>query len=318
MTGRDNGLSLTLDGHWHSIPVSAIEENFEGFTAIIDAGNQYPQLESNRKINLMAGHENLVSLSAFKVTTDQSVFHLSPDDRQCFFAEEKKLTIHKHYTRSNCLFECVLNASLSSTARKCLPWFYPDIDHVSTCDPWETRQFRDAMDQISIDEQCTHCLPECFETQYSASLSTAPFRMQCDLSNIGRTTFCDVDFTTDRDLYIWGKKVLNKYKTILTDWTSDGYKTALDQRDKDYDPYKRDIAQVYFFFESPTIIEYSRETRLTFLELVGQIGGLMGLCVGISLVSLIEVAYWVAYSGVRLGVVMTQKEDNVFYVRRMT
>ena len=65
--------------------------------------------------------------------------------------------------------------------------------------------------------------------------------------------------------------------------------------DKDYKAYDRDIAIVEFYFDSSTIFQYYRESRMTLTGFIGQIGGLLGLCVGCSIVSIIEIIYWCMY-----------------------
>ena len=59
-----------------------------------------------------------------------------------------------------------------------------------------------------------------------------------------------------------------------------------------YDAYEKDIALVTFFFESPTVFEYLKEPRMTLLQFISQMGGLLGLCIGLSFVSVIEILYW--------------------------
>ena len=59
-----------------------------------------------------------------------------------------------------------------------------------------------------------------------------------------------------------------------------------------YDAYEKDISAVTFFFESNTAFEFERNLRMTWIDLVSQIGGLLGLCLGFSLVSLVELVYW--------------------------
>ena len=59
-----------------------------------------------------------------------------------------------------------------------------------------------------------------------------------------------------------------------------------------YDAYEQDIAMVTFFFESTTAFEFIREPRTTMVDFVSQIGGVLGLCMGFSFVSLVELAYW--------------------------
>ena len=59
-----------------------------------------------------------------------------------------------------------------------------------------------------------------------------------------------------------------------------------------YDAYEKDIAVVTFFFESPTVFEYLKEPRMTLLQFISQMGGLLGLCIGLSFISVIEILYW--------------------------
>ena len=49
---------------------------------------------------------------------------------------------------------------------------------------------------------------------------------------------------------------------------------------------------VTFFFESSTVFEYSREDRMTVIQYISQVGGLMGLCIGFSFISAAELFYW--------------------------
>ena len=68
--------------------------------------------------------------------------------------------------------------------------------------------------------------------------------------------------------------------------------------ESEYDAYERDIAVVSFYFESGELFEFSREARLTWVGFISQIGGLLGLCLGFSLISFVEILFWFSY---RLG-----------------
>ena len=68
--------------------------------------------------------------------------------------------------------------------------------------------------------------------------------------------------------------------------------TATNEDSPKYDAYQKDIAMVTFFFESPTVFEYSRQVKMTLIGYISQMGGLLGLCLGFSLISLIEIMYW--------------------------
>ena len=47
-----------------------------------------------------------------------------------------------------------------------------------------------------------------------------------------------------------------------------------------------------FYFSSPTVFQYRRQQRMTAVDFASQVGGLLGLCLGFSLCSFIEIAYW--------------------------
>ena len=70
--------------------------------------------------------------------------------------------------------------------------------------------------------------------------------------------------------------------------------TASNGKSPVYDAYERDIAVVTFFFENPTILEFGREIRMTTLQYISQVGGLLGLCIGFSFLSGLEVLFWMA------------------------
>ena len=60
----------------------------------------------------------------------------------------------------------------------------------------------------------------------------------------------------------------------------------------DYDAYKEDIAVVNFYFDSPTCFEFFMDSSSSLYDFISQIGGFLGLCIGFSLVSAVEIVYW--------------------------
>ena len=69
------------------------------------------------------------------------------------------------------------------------------------------------------------------------------------------------------------------------------FSASLEKNPK-YDAYEKDIAMVTFFFETPTVFEYTREERMSLIQYISQMGGLLGLCIGFSLISGVEIIYW--------------------------
>ena len=63
----------------------------------------------------------------------------------------------------------------------------------------------------------------------------------------------------------------------------------MNERNPIYNAYDKDIAMVTFFFESSTVFEFGIDVGMTLEQFISLIGGLWGLCIGISLISIIEV-----------------------------
>ena len=59
-----------------------------------------------------------------------------------------------------------------------------------------------------------------------------------------------------------------------------------------YNAYEKDIAMVNFYFDKSSILQYIRQERMTKVDYISQIGGLLGLFLGISFISGIELIYW--------------------------
>ena len=70
--------------------------------------------------------------------------------------------------------------------------------------------------------------------------------------------------------------------------------TLKDYREKHptYDAFENDIAIANFYFDKSTIIRFKRAQRMTWTDYISQIGGLLGLAIGFSFVSLVEILYW--------------------------
>ncbi len=213
------------------------------------------------------------------------------------------------------------------------------------CDPWESKGFKEQLKSIP-DEACEHCLPDCSGTQYSTSLSVSPFR-RCDYRNLGVSSLCNLNDATLPEPRIWGAQVIREYEEFFDELPVYIKKQVLhsckfipligllcflcsqvqnsrrrykgtssvvfsylnDQDDPEYDAYQKDIAIANFYFDKSTVLQYSRTPRLTWTGFIGQIGGLLGLCLGASIVSFVELAYWFFYKLV-LGVTAPSRKKE--------
>ena len=66
-----------------------------------------------------------------------------------------------------------------------------------------------------------------------------------------------------------------------------------------YEAYEKDIAIVNFFFGKSTLWQFERAENMTWSDYIAQLGGILGLFLGFSVVSAIEIVYWLTIYSVR-------------------
>ena len=66
----------------------------------------------------------------------------------------------------------------------------------------------------------------------------------------------------------------------------------------EYNAYTEDIAVVQVFFEPAAVFLFGSQPSQTWIDYFSTVGGLLGLCIGISIVTVIELV-WLALSLVR-------------------
>ena len=326
--GRSKGLTIVLDGHSDLISASSIPDFTHGFEAIVDGKGVYP-LTSREHILIRPGHLTEVGIGALKITPDPNIKSVDPLKRNCYFSDEyppnQPLRAHQKYSQLSCTLECRMRQALMDMGEdeKCTPWYLPPVDpDARLCSPFEAIKFNHAIDTMAANV-CEFCLPDCDVTQYSTSVSAAPFR-PCDFRNIGLSPACNLSRSEGGEESgfgmvsppMWGASVIEEYRgkeNIVPHYINERqmdnrrkYAKTVKQRDsavfpvtndmdETYDAYEKDIAIVSFYFKEPAVLEFSREARMTQTGFIAQVGGLMGLCLGFSFLSLIELIYWTTY-----------------------
>jgi hypothetical protein len=239
--------------------------------------------------------------------------YMDVGDRKCYYPsgglEDFQLKMHNNYTQASCILECQITYALERMRylgeEPCVPWYLPTLGTSRMCNPWNTLVFNEHIELLPND-QCRYCLTDCRSTSYSKYVSTAPFR-RCDSKNLGISNLCNLEDKTLRGLPILGERILKEYRALpeLPKYV-DGIQSnvrhynkagVVDDDDDSYNAYEKDIAVVHFYFESPTIFQYTRSPQSSWVDFLSDVGGLLGLCLGFSVCMLMEVVYW---SGFRL------------------
>ena len=62
--------------------------------------------------------------------------------------------------------------------------------------------------------------------------------------------------------------------------------------------FRRDISVLNFFFDTPIITKICLEMRVSMFDKLSAIGGTLGLYTGISIITMIEIVWWLIQFGV--------------------
>ena len=306
--GKKMGLTVVLDAHSDYIGDFSTNSDFQGFTAMILNPGDFPLTNLN-DFEIMPGRNNMVALTAMKVTADPKIRSIVPDAPKCYFDDEtENIMIHKDYSQVNCLFECSLNYAQDLLAAKdnvthCTPWAFPFLDaNHRMCDPWEKNYILTAMENEVPEDTCHHCLPDCNRVIYQPLITTQKFR-NCDENNFGVSELCNLNANIKPQ--IWGKQVLDQLQTstIITKLKSliqssqrkikpkivEGF--LFENLSREYDAYENDIAVLNVFFSSPTAIEYATRPSKSWFDFLSAVGGNGGLFIGFSIVTAVELLW---------------------------
>jgi hypothetical protein len=296
------------DAHKDLLAPGSVDSDYKGFLGLITPSGNFP-FTLQDAFDIKPGHNNIVALTGSRVDAVDSLRDLSIDQRKCRFADENsQMKIHKNYSYSNCMFECSLlyaQRELKATnnvSYYCIPWFFPTAaSDIAVCNPWESLQFFDLMNNIP-DDTCSYCLPDCSTTIYETSITTIPFR-HCDSRNVGVSKLCTLDNTNLPLPTKFGRQVIDEYTSDMPSFvksiqTSERSFTSFieggdifTKNPQTYDAYDEDIATVQVYFKKSTIIQMGSQPKMTWIDYFSTVGGLMGLVLGMGIVSVIELVW---------------------------
>ena len=244
------------------------------------------------------------------------------------FASKCLMTCNELGQECNC--EAIANDTiiLSEKNDSCVPWFNPTDakEFQNICSPWETEKFFQIIKKQIPKKHCQHCLPDCTTTNYETSIAYGELR-RCDRTNLGGTSMLcalvDGPFNPPPWMAIAQEDFKDANLTMPWYLNTDSLFTSKDvhsarftnQRsnmdgvrkqsnlifqsemkgEQIYDAFKKDIGIVNVFFGKEKILKYVTSNKMSNLDFLSQIGGSLGLSMGVSIISVIEIIYWFTF-----------------------
>ncbi|TRY76922.1 hypothetical protein TCAL_10149, partial [Tigriopus californicus] len=310
--GKHNGLLVVLDMKSHDLTSTSVMEDFLGIHASVTPKNQFPMMNSNSFL-VSPGMETQVEITGKKISATATLRNtLDPTERNCFFTDEYPLQLFSNYTMTNCWMECLMNLSKKALRQHetCIPWNFPTKIE-PPCKPISHQLFLEEFNYLDMNKiiGTEVCRPNCGGTEYTTSISSAPFR-PCTHANFGLTRFCTLERYGAKPQK-WADNVLEQYQEWLEGRDMPDYLLDLQSPQRttkqdfifhseaqtrefpgNYNAFDRDIAVINFFFSHPVAIELISAPSMTWAQYVSSVGGLLGLFIGFSVISGIEILYW--------------------------
>lgn len=311
LPGKNKGLVLMLDAHTDLMAAGSVGTDFKEFTGLVGPPGSFP-FTMQESFQIRPGYNNIIALSGSRIDADEDLRDLSIDQRNCSFSNENSnMKLYKIYSYSNCMFECVLLYARETlkanndASHACIPWFFPSAEaSITVCDPWKSVDFFNLMLNDIPDDTCSHCLPDCNNMIYDTSVTTVQFR-RCDSSNVGVSKFCTLDNGKLPSPKKFGQQIINEFSssakppTFVKSMESNirRYDKTVAEGDifttnpTTYDAYSEDIAMVQIYFKKSTIFQMGSQPSMTWVDYFSAVGGLMGLVLGMGIVSVIELVW---------------------------
>ena len=232
----------------------------QNFKVVLHTPGEIPQV-SKQFFRIQLSQEVLVSVKPNLVTTLEGLKEYPPEKRDCFFNDEKTLKFFKVYAQRNCELECLANFTLKACG--CVKFSMPRDNKTSICSQTQIQCYNKAVDDL-------------MEAELLASLK-----------------------------YPDGFPDISHHQcNCLPDCNTINYDYELSQADyrfhELFNAYEADsneisgliLARITIAIKDEQFSTTTRSENYGLYEFIGNCGGLLGLFMGVSLISVIELIYY--------------------------
>uniref|UniRef100_A0A182NA42 Pickpocket n=1 Tax=Anopheles dirus TaxID=7168 RepID=A0A182NA42_9DIPT len=250
----------------------------QGYKLILHDPNEYPQI-SKHHIRIPISHEVSIALKPQMIVTSQSAADYSWEKRQCFFNNERYLKFFKVYNQDNCELECITNLTLALCG--CVRFSMPRANKTKVC---PLHQWHCMFDARSILKQNDNI------SKIRAMEGIEKLISNCNCLPACSSVHYDVEITqTSLDM----EKFIQANKIPIRD--SDEFF----------------ISTIEIYFKESHFITSKRSELYGLVDFLANCGGLLGLFMGVSILSLLEICYFITIRPFSL-----RRKKNITSIKR--
>eukprot|EP00093_Oithona_nana_P005762 05762.XXX_302077_297100_1 [CDS] Oithona nana genome sequencing. len=315
--GKANGLSMWLDAETfdYTYHVNA----GEGFKLAIMHHLDQP-IMSIRELDISPGFESQVAVTpTLYETSEEARTRFLPEERGCYFENELPLKYLEHgiyrYDISNCLFQAAYEKILEEC--KCTPYFHwGNLPFDEFCRGETLKCMNEILGRIGQFNvvEGKPCLAACEDQKNSVSITTSRnFNREIFTR---RPEFCLLYEKLQKTCHSWKREALTeKYPDLCSTirevnesvnicpnirnssllnpilFRLNG--TILKLRDELFVYARDNLAVVNIYIKDATVTKIRRDQKVPIIWFIANCGGILGLCMGFSLITIFEIGQYI-------------------------
>ncbi|KAH1025393.1 hypothetical protein HUJ05_010128 [Dendroctonus ponderosae] len=263
----------------------ACTKSLQGFKVTLHTPTRVPR-PSQQYFRVPLDAIAITAVKPVMVTTSKRVKDFKPEKRQCYFETEKYLKYFKLYTQRNCQLECLSNFTLAWCG--CVGFFMPKENNTDICGSLSKLCMAEAEEIVykSTIHQIDKIKPGKQRKSVHAEKVNRLNLQQGTSSNESQIPYCDcLPLCTDLSYEV-------ETSTSAWDWIKmiDVYFPPLNTSV----PREKSISKtsMIIYFKTNHFITTERHELYAILDMLGSFGGLLGLFTGFSILSLMEIIYF--------------------------
>ncbi|KAJ8712308.1 hypothetical protein PYW07_005150 [Mythimna separata] len=251
----------------------------QGFKILLHNPAELPRL-SQQYFRSPLSQEVVVAVKPKMMTTSSGLKPYEPTRRQCYFPSERYLQYFKVYTQANCEMECLSN--FTYTRCECVHFGMPYGPNMTVCNAGKRKCIKDAqMELVTIAIKTglnSRDANETYSNNTAISDDDDSFRKALEVSTKCRClpacTSIEYEAETSQADYDWAA-LFRAFRLNVSEELSD-----------------LSYSRVMVFFKEAQFITSRRSELYGQTDFLANCGGLLGLFMGFSILSVAEIVYF--------------------------
>ncbi|RZF47249.1 hypothetical protein LSTR_LSTR004958 [Laodelphax striatellus] len=254
-SGKKSGLTILMMARKNDLDYLC-RGAVQGFKVTMHNPAEIPRV-AERFFRVPLNQEVVLAVKPNMMTTSSNLLSYSPKGRQCFFPHERKLLFFKVYTQRNCELECLTNYTLKSCG--CVSYYMPRAKDTLICGS-ESKNCTGYAYEKMIDEEITVTLKNKGDTTCNCLQSCTSLEYEAE---------------TSQATFDWEKQMM-----------------AYEVNMSDPDLLDSTFSRLSIYYKDAQFITSHRSELYGLADFLAGCGGLLGLTSGFSILSLVEIIYY--------------------------